>query len=103
MARVLARDTRRGFTSKALAAAAAAASLPGTASAAPPIQPADSVKIVSALPLTGASYGQAISIVHGIRMAIEEAGRRAGPFFVEYEAWDDATAAAGGWDAEKTA
>ena len=34
---------------------------------------------------------------------LEEAGRLAGPFVVEYEAWDDATAAAGQWDPAKAA
>jgi branched-chain amino acid transport system substrate-binding protein len=36
-------------------------------------------------------------------MALEEAGRMAGGFFVEYEPWDDATAAAGKWDPGKVA
>ena len=66
-------------------------------------QEADTVKVVSALPLTGPSYGQSVSVVHGIRMAIEEAGRRAGPLVVEFESWDDATAATGDSDAEKVA
>lgn len=102
MASGFAGHTRRALTSKLIAAAAAAA-LPGTVGGAPRDQPVESVKIVSALPLTGPSYGEAISVVHGIRLAIEEAGRRAGPFLVEYEAWDDATAATGDWDPEKTA
>ena len=98
------RDNRRGFLGKtAGAAAAAAATLPRPAFAAPATQATDSVKIVSALPMTGSSYGQTSTIVNGIRMALEEAGRRAGSFFVEYEPWDDATAAAGKWDPAKAA
>ena len=100
------RDTRRGFlgtTAGAAGAVTAAATLPQRALAAPAIQAADSVKIVSALPMTGSSYGQTSTIVNSIRMALEEAGRMAGPFFVEYEAWDDATAAAGKWDPAKVA
>ena len=100
------RDTRRRFMGKTAAAAAGAAgttALPGSALDNTPARVADSVKIVSALPMTGSSYGQTITLVNGIRMAIEEAGRMAGPFFIEYEAWDDATAAAGKWDPAKAA
>ncbi|NBT27273.1 MAG: hypothetical protein EBT09_12170, partial [Actinobacteria bacterium] len=53
--------------------------------------------------LTGPSYGQSISVVNAIRMAIEEAGRKSGNFIIEYEALDDATAAAAKWMAEKEA
>ncbi|MGI8423786.1 MAG: branched-chain amino acid ABC transporter substrate-binding protein [Chloroflexota bacterium] len=99
------RDTRRGFVGKgaAIGAALGAAALPRAAFAAPATQMAESVKIVSALPMTGSSYGQTSTVVNGIRMAIEEASRMAGSFFVEFEAWDDATAAAGEWDAAKVA
>src|SRR5688500_12222464 len=105
MTRRRCRDTRRGFIGKTAAAAGAAGAgaFPRPAFAAEPLQMADSVKIVSALPMTGSSYGQTITLVNGIRMAIEEAGRMAGPFFVEYEPWDDATAAAGKWDPAKAA
>ena len=106
------RSMRRTFVGRTAAAAVAAVGAVGArraiplssmALASPARQAAETVKIVSALPLTGPSYGQTIAIVHGIRLAVEEAGRQAGPFFVEYEAWDDATAAAGDWDPEKVA
>jgi branched-chain amino acid transport system substrate-binding protein len=68
-------------------------------------RPADPalVKIVSSLPRTGSAKQQSDTIVRGIRMAIEEAGGRAGPFRVEYLDLDDATAAAGQWTSEAEA
>ena len=68
-------------------------------------RPADPglVKIVSSLPRTGSAKAQSDTIVRGIRMAIEEAGGRAGPFRVEYLDLDDSTAAAGQWTSEAEA
>ena len=90
-------------TATAVAGAVAGTSLPALASAAPAAQGAEVIKIVSSLPLTGPSYGQSISVVNAIRMAIEEAGRKSGNYIIEYEALDDATAAAAKWMAEKEA
>jgi branched-chain amino acid transport system substrate-binding protein len=59
----------------------------------------DTVVIVSSLPRTGSAKGQTDTIVNGIKMAIEEAGGKAGPFKVAYRDWDDATAAAGQYTA----
>ena len=68
-------------------------------------RPADPtvVKIVSSLPRTGSAKQQSDTIVGGIRMAIEEAGGKAGPFPVEYLDLDDSTAAAGQWTSEAEA
>ena len=68
-------------------------------------RPADPtlVKIVSSLPRTGSAKQQSDTIVRGIRMAIEEAGGRAGPFRIEYLDLDDSTAAAGQWTSEAEA
>jgi len=68
-------------------------------------RPADPtvVKIVSSLPRTGSAKQQSDTIVGGIRMAIEEAGGKAGPFRVEYLDLDDSTAAAGQWTSEAEA
>jgi branched-chain amino acid transport system substrate-binding protein len=84
-------------------AVAGAGALPRGAFAAPAIQTGESVKIVTALPMTGSSYGQTSTIVNAVRMAIEEVGRKVGPFLIEFEPWDDATAAAGQWDPAKAA
>lgn len=61
----------------------------------------DTVKIVSSLPMTGSSLGQTQTIVNGIRQAIDETNSTAcdGKIKIQYEALDDATAAAGKWDA----
>jgi len=68
-------------------------------------RPADPtlVKIVSSLPRTGSAKQQSDTIVRGIRMAIDEAGGRAGPFRIEYLDLDDSTAAAGQWTSEAEA
>src|SRR3954452_19791119 len=60
-------------------------------------------KIVSSLPRTGSSKGQTDTIVNAIKMALDEAGNKAGNFTIAYEDWDDATAAKGSWDAGKEA
>ncbi|MFN3485653.1 MAG: branched-chain amino acid ABC transporter substrate-binding protein, partial [Planctomycetota bacterium] len=57
------------------------------------------VKIVSSLPRTGSAAAQTGTIVNGIRLALEEAGGRAGAFRVDYEDWDDASPQRGDWDA----
>jgi len=56
------------------------------------------LKIVSSLPRTGSANAQTTSIVNGIRMAIDEAGGKAGSFTVKYEDWDDASPERGNWD-----
>ncbi|HET6346482.1 MAG TPA: branched-chain amino acid ABC transporter substrate-binding protein [Myxococcota bacterium] len=58
------------------------------------------VKIVSSLPRTGSANQQTTPIVNAVRMAMEEAGGRAGPWTVLYEDWDDASAKKGDWDPE---
>lgn len=59
------------------------------------------IKIVSSLPRTGSAKGQTDTIVNGIRLALEEEGYKVGDFEIVYEDLDDATAAAGQWDAQK--
>jgi branched-chain amino acid transport system substrate-binding protein len=61
------------------------------------------VRIVSSLPMQGSALAQTQSIINGIRMAVDEAGGKAGPFTVVYEPWDDATAQAGKWDSSAEA
>ena len=58
------------------------------------------IKIVSSLPRTGSAKAQTDTVVNGIKLALEEADWKAGPFTLEYLDWDDATAAAGGWTPE---
>jgi branched-chain amino acid transport system substrate-binding protein len=61
------------------------------------------IKIVSSLPRTGSSKGQTDTIVNSYKMALEEAGNKAGDFTITYEDMDDATPARGAWDAGKEA
>jgi len=77
---------------------------PGTSPAAPPVpsSPGDpnSVKIISMLPMTGSALGQAQTLVNGIQQALAESDSKAcdGKIQIQYEVYDDATAAAGKWD-----
>jgi branched-chain amino acid transport system ATP-binding protein len=80
-----------------------AGAIPRPLYAAPVIQASETIKIATALPMTGSSYGQTITIVNAVRLAIEEVGRKVGSFDIEFESWDDATAAAGQWDPAKAA
>src|SRR5438093_13441693 len=86
------------ITVLAVAMALAAATCAPTAA---PSGQSATIKIVSSLPRTGSSKGQTDTIVNGIKMALEEAGNKAGNFSLTYEDMDDATAAAGKWDAAK--
>ncbi|MGZ8649863.1 MAG: branched-chain amino acid ABC transporter substrate-binding protein [Solirubrobacteraceae bacterium] len=58
--------------------------------------------IYSSLPLQGASRPQTTAMVSGIKLALEQAGGKAGDFTVKYESLDDSTAQAGTWTPEAT-
>ncbi len=64
---------------------------------------AQSVKIVSDLPLQGANRAQTTTMVNAIKLAIEQRNGKAGDVKIEYESFDDATAQAGQWDEAKCA
>jgi branched-chain amino acid transport system substrate-binding protein len=64
---------------------------------------AQTVKIVSDLPLQGANRFQSTTMVNAIEMAIDERNGKAGNVKIEYESLDDATAQAGQWDEAKCA
>lgn len=71
----------------------------------------DLIKIVSSLPRSGSARGQTDTIVNGIRLAIDDAGRKVDvidpvtkqprSFRIEYLDLDDATAAEGQWTIEQ--
>jgi len=61
------------------------------------------IDIYSSLPLQGASTAQTSPLVNGIKLALSEAGGKAGKFTVNYQSLDDSTAAAGKWDPGQTA
>ncbi len=58
------------------------------------------IKIVSDLPMTGSSLGQTQTIVNAITQAFEAKNNQAcgGRYTIEYQAFDDASAALGKWD-----
>jgi branched-chain amino acid transport system substrate-binding protein len=63
---------------------------------------AKTLTIYSSLPLQGASRPQTTAMVNGIKLALEQAGNKAGDFTVQYESLDDSTAQAGSWTPEAT-
>jgi branched-chain amino acid transport system substrate-binding protein len=54
--------------------------------------------VYSSLPRQGASRVQALAIENGAKLALRQAGNRAGRFKIVYKQLDDSTAAAGKWD-----
>jgi branched-chain amino acid transport system substrate-binding protein len=58
------------------------------------------LKIVSSLPMTGSSLTQTQTIVNAMQLRLDQAGSKAcgDAYDIEYEAWDDASAALGKWD-----
>ena len=61
---------------------------------------ASSVTVYSSLPLQGASRPQTTALVDGIKLALEQAGNKAGDITVKYVSLDDSTAQAGTWTPE---
>jgi branched-chain amino acid transport system substrate-binding protein len=61
------------------------------------------VDIYSSLPLQGSSSAQTQPMVNGIKLALSEAGNKAGQWTVKYSSLDDSTAAAAKWDPGQTA
>ena len=61
----------------------------------------ETLLIYSSLPMTGPSRVQTVSVVNGMKLALQEHGGKAGGYKVEFKALDDATAAAGKWTQEK--
>lgn len=63
-------------------------------------QSGGTIKVVSDLPMTGSSLGQTQTIVNAITQAFAEKNNQAcgGKYTIEYQAFDDASAALGKWD-----
>ena len=64
---------------------------------------AHTVDIYSSLPLQGATSVQGNAFVSGMKLALDQAGGKAGQWTVNYQSLDDSTAAAGKWDPGQTA
>ena len=58
----------------------------------------NSVDIYSSLPLQGATSAQTLPAVNGMKLALSQAGGKAGQFTVNYTSLDDSTAAKGNFD-----
>jgi branched-chain amino acid transport system substrate-binding protein len=63
---------------------------------------AKTLTVYSSLPLQGASRPQTTALVNGVKLALEQAGGKAGNLTVKYESLDDSTAQAGSWTPEAT-
>ena len=61
-----------------------------------------SLTVYSSLPLQGASRPQSEDVINGIKLALKQKGGKCGDFTIKYESLDDATAAAGKWEAGQT-
>ena len=62
----------------------------------------ETVNVYSSLPLQGAQRLQTTAMVDGIKLALEQAGGKAGELKVTYTSLDDSTAQAGNWTPEAT-
>jgi branched-chain amino acid transport system substrate-binding protein len=63
----------------------------------------NTIDIYSTFPLQGPVTAQTIPENNGIRLALEQAGGKAGQFTVNFQALDDATAQAGGYEVTQCA
>src|SRR5918997_3005478 len=61
-----------------------------------------SATVYSSLPLQGASRPQSEDVIKGIKLALKQAGNKAGDVTLKYVSLDDATASAGKWEAGQT-
>jgi branched-chain amino acid transport system substrate-binding protein len=63
----------------------------------------NTIDIYSSLPLQGASTAQTDPMVNGMKLALDQAGGKAGQWKINYQSLDDSTAAAGKWDPSQCA
>jgi branched-chain amino acid transport system substrate-binding protein len=60
------------------------------------------LNVYSSLPAQGAGRTQTLAVQNGIKLALDQAGGKAGNFTVKYTPLDDSTAQAGAWTPEAT-
>src|SRR4051812_12771136 len=60
------------------------------------------LNVYSSLPAQGAGRTQTVAVINGIKLALEQAGGKAGDFTIKYTPLDDSTAQAGAWTPEQT-
>jgi branched-chain amino acid transport system substrate-binding protein len=101
------RINRRAAASTAVAVAIAVAASVGSAATSSAktasSAAAGTVDFYSSLPLSGSSTAQTVPLVNGIKLALSQAGDKAGKYKIKYTSLNDATAAAGQWDPTQTA
>ena len=61
------------------------------------------IDVYSSLPLQGSNTTQTVPLVNGIKLALSQAGNKAGQWTINYQSLDDSTAATGKYDATQTA
>jgi branched-chain amino acid transport system substrate-binding protein len=92
-----------GSSNSSSSSSAAAGAPPSSGSSGSSGGGGNTIDIYSSLPLQGASTAQTDPMVNGIKLALSQAGNKAGNFNVNYQSLDDSTAAAGKWDPGQTA
>jgi branched-chain amino acid transport system substrate-binding protein len=60
------------------------------------------LNVYSSLPAQGAQRTQTTAVINGIKLALDQAGNKAGNFTIKYTPLDDSTAQAGAWTPEQT-
>src|ERR1700743_2521429 len=73
-----------------------------SAKSAHPAAAMGAVDFYSSLPLSGSSSAQTGPAVNGMKLALKQAGNKAGHYAISYTSLNDATAAAGQWTSEAT-
>jgi len=87
----------------ALAAAGCSSSSSSSPSSGSTAGGGGTVDFYSSLPMQGANTAQTTPLVNGIKLALAQAGGKAGQWTVNYQVLDDSTAATGKWDPGQTA
>src|SRR5947209_2468170 len=102
------RFRRRAVTGCLLAGAAIAVAACGSSSSSSSggssaASGSNTLDFYSSLPLQGASTAQTDPMVNGMKLALDQAGGKAGQWKINYQSLDDSTAAAGKWDPSQCA
>ncbi len=92
-----------GSSNSSSSSSSAPAGAPASSSSSASGGGGNTIDIYSSLPLQGASTAQTDPLVNGMKLALSQAGNKAGSFNVNYQSLDDSTAAAGKWDPGQTA
>ncbi len=80
-----------------------AASTPSSGASGESGSASGTVDVYSSLPLQGASKDQTNAMVDGIKLAVKQAGSKAGGVTIKYESLDDSTAKEGNWEPNQVA